>query len=107
MAKFVPYSSKCKCNCGTMENYLSTDVGHGYVFGGNPLMNANDYVVGRNITHFGECATLTALANGVPQRCKPILLTPWINVNKTYLIDGAPALTTNSLLACYNPSLPV
>ncbi len=102
MAKYVPYSSRCKCTCGTMENYLSTDKGHGALFGGNPLMNANDHVVGTNITHFGECAILTAKANGFPTKCKPLLPTPWINVNKSYLIEGAPALTMDSLLTCYH-----
>lgn len=102
MAKYVPYGSKCRCAVGTMENYLSTNTGHGLLFSGNPLMNANDHVVGINITHFGECAILTARANGFPQKCAPILPVPWIMVNKTHLIEGAPALTMDSLLPCFN-----
>ncbi len=102
MAKFVPYSSKCKCTCGSMENYLTTEKGHGALLGALPLMNANDHVIDTNITHFGECDILTKKAFGFPKKCKAILPTPWINVNKSCLIEGAPALTMDSVLACYH-----
>ncbi len=101
MSDYIPYGSRCKCSCGNMENYLSTDKGHGVLYVQNPLMNANDHEVGINITHFGECKMLKSAILKMPEKCKPILPTPWINVNKDYIIDGAPALTSDSLLACY------
>ncbi len=33
--------------------------------------------------------------------CKPMTVTPWINVDEDYFIDGAPALTIESTLPCY------
>ncbi len=53
--KYVVYGMRLKCSEGTMENYLSTDIGHGIVYLGQPVMNANDHEVGIHITHFGDC----------------------------------------------------
>lgn len=53
--KYVVYGMRAKCSQGTMENYISTDVGHGVVYQGQPLLNANDHVKGVNLTHFGDC----------------------------------------------------
>lgn len=53
--KYVVYGMKAKCSEGTMENYLSTDTGHGVVYQGQPVLNANDHQKDINLTHFGEC----------------------------------------------------
>lgn len=53
--KYVVYRMRLKCSEGTMENYLSTEVGHGVVYQGQPMMNANDHEKGINLTHFGDC----------------------------------------------------
>lgn len=53
--KYVVYGMKVKCSQGVMENYLTTDVGHGVLYQGNPLMNANDHTPQINLTHFGDC----------------------------------------------------
>lgn len=53
--KYVVYGMRLKCDQGTMENYLSTDVGHGIVYQGQPVMNANDHEKGIHLTHFGDC----------------------------------------------------
>ncbi len=53
--KYVVYGMRLKCDQGTMENYLSTDVGHGIVYQGQPAMNANDHEQGIHLTHFGDC----------------------------------------------------
>ncbi|MCH5345356.1 MAG: DUF4280 domain-containing protein [Acetatifactor sp.] len=52
---YVVYSMKAKCSEGTMENFLTTDTGHGVTYQGNPLMNANDHIKQVNLTHFGDC----------------------------------------------------
>lgn len=52
---YVVYSMKAKCSEGTMENFLTTDTGHGVTYQGNPLMNANDHTKQVNLTHFGDC----------------------------------------------------
>ena len=38
-----------------MENYINTDKGHGVVYQGQPVLNANDHVKEINLTHFGDC----------------------------------------------------
>lgn len=53
--KYVVYGMRLRCSEGTMENYLSTEVGHGVVYQGQPVMNANDHAMGINLTHFGDC----------------------------------------------------
>ncbi|MEE1255042.1 MAG: DUF4280 domain-containing protein [Lachnospiraceae bacterium] len=53
--KYVVYGMKAKCSEGSMENYISTDVGHGVLYQGQPLLNANDHTPQVNLTHFGDC----------------------------------------------------
>lgn len=52
---YVVYGMRAKCSEGTMENYISTDVGHGVTYQGQPLLNANDHTKQINLTHFGDC----------------------------------------------------
>lgn len=52
---YVVYGMRAKCSEGTMENYISTDVGHGITYQGQPLLNANDHTQQINLTHFGDC----------------------------------------------------
>lgn len=53
--KYVVYGYKAKCSEGSMENFISTDVGHGVLYQGQPVLNANDHVKQVNLTHFGDC----------------------------------------------------
>ncbi len=52
---YVVYGMRARCSEGTMDNYISTDTGHGVVYQGCPLLNANDHTVQVNLTHFGDC----------------------------------------------------
>lgn len=52
---YVVYGMRAKCSEGSMENYISTDVGHGVTYQGQPLLNANDHTKQINLTHFGDC----------------------------------------------------
>lgn len=38
-----------------MQNYINADVGHGVLYQGQPLLNANDHEPQKNLTHFGDC----------------------------------------------------
>ena len=40
--KYVLHGMYAECSMGTMKNYLNTDVGHGVIYQGQPLLNAND-----------------------------------------------------------------
>lgn len=53
--KYVVHGMYAQCSMGTMKNYLNTDVGHGVVYQGQPLLNANDHAPQINLTHFGDC----------------------------------------------------
>ena len=52
---YIVSGMMAKCSEGSMENYLSTDKGHGIVYQGQPVLNANNHVKGVNLTHFGDC----------------------------------------------------
>lgn len=41
--KYVVYGYMAKCSEGSLENYISTDKGHGVLYQGQPILNANDH----------------------------------------------------------------
>lgn len=53
--KYIVHGVKAECNEGTMQNYINTDTGHGVLYQGQPLLNANDHMPKVNLTHFGDC----------------------------------------------------
>lgn len=85
-----------KCTMGSMENKLNCPLDHGIVYSEEeqPVLNANDHVPMSNIVNFGTCTTL-----GGP--CVPNTLLPWINGKDDLVIEGAPILTSKSMLACF------
>lgn len=124
--QYVYRLMKAKCSCGDQkfEQYLNLTKDHGVTYHDNeyPLMNANDYIAGENILTFGRCTSITnpggTIAEGIANiivpgiggallqtaigcKCEPMTITPWINVDEDYFIDGAPALTVESVLPCY------
>ena len=94
-----------------------------------PVMNANDHT-SKNVIHLGKCKSeqnperafreilvkallgpAGAFLTGpmldkleelgiLTYKCRPNIPQPWINVNEDCLLEGAPALTMNSRLAC-------
>lgn len=52
---YVVHGMRVRCSEGTMDNYINTDTGHGVVYQGCPLLNANDHTAQVNLTHFGDC----------------------------------------------------
>ena len=109
------------------SQYLNLPKDHGVVFNDieHPLMNANDHVANEHIYSFGRCTSLQnpgdwtlgmLLGGGIPFlgllagalfksfigcKCEPMTLVPWINIDEDYFIEGAPALTIESVLPCY------
>lgn len=53
--KYVVHGMRAKCSEGSMDNYINTDTGHGVVYQGQPVLNANDHAKDVNLTHFGDC----------------------------------------------------
>lgn len=124
--QYVYRLMKAKCSCGDQkfEQYLNLTKDHGVTYHDNeyPLMNANDHIAGENILTFGRCTSITnpggTIAEGIANiivpgiggallqtaigcKCEPMTITPWINVDEDYFIDGVPALTVESVLPCY------
>lgn len=53
--KYVVRAMRAKCDQGTMENYLNVERGHGVLYDGQPILNANDHMESINLTPFGDC----------------------------------------------------
>lgn len=137
--KYVLHGMYAECSMGTMKNYLNTDVGHGVVYQGQPLLNANDHTPQINLTHFGDCNSKMiyeeakkqadekykaeagdnfferagkALAKNVTKavvtvqecfavnKCQLDTPLPWRFCNEEHMVDGAPALTMDSVCPC-------
>lgn len=137
--KYVTHGMYAECSMGTMKNYLNTDVGHGVVYQGQPLLNANDHAPQINLTHFGDCnskmiyeeakkqldekykaeegdnfleragkaiagsvakAAVTAQEYLTVNKCQLDTPLPWRFCNEEHMIDGAPALTMDSVCPC-------
>lgn len=124
--RYVYRLMKAKCSCGdqSFEQNLNLPRDHGVTYHDNeyPLMNANDHIPNENILTFGRCKSVSnpggAIAEGIANiiipgiggtllqtvagcKCEPMTITPWINVDEDYFIDGVPALTVESVLPCY------
>ncbi len=91
---YVVRGMQVKCTSGSVPGFITTNTGHGVLYKGKPLLNANDHVPKVNLPCFGVCANL----QGMP--CQTATLLSWMNCNNQYLIDGAPALTTDSKCVC-------
>lgn len=123
--QYVCRLMKAKCSCGDQKfsQYLNLKTDHGVLFNDSdhPLMNANDHVSGENIYTFGRCKSLSnphsAMGGNIVGsilgplggmaarglfgcKCEPLTPFPWVQVDEDYYIDGAPALTINSVLHC-------
>lgn len=124
--QYVYRLMKVKCSCGSKDftQFLNLKTDHGIVFNDKeyPLMNANDHVQEENIYTFGRCKsvcnpngrTMGKLLGGsvlgpllgcisaitIGCKCQPLTPFSWIGTDDDYFIDGAPALTVNSVLHC-------
>ncbi len=124
--QYVYRLMKAQCSCGSkkFKQNLNLPQDHGVLYQDEnyPLMNANDHVANEHILTFGRCTSMAnpngavgfalastiipiiggaLLKNLAGVKCEPMTIVPWINVDKDYLIDGAPALTVESELPCY------
>ena len=122
-----------ECSYGTQKNYLNVKTDHGIIYCGAdeeqgevlcPCLNANDHIVGENITHFGRCKSPYNKVFGERSRrigqigdivdglgklvglnegylCEPETEIAWKKVSDKNLIEGVPAITDVSELTCY------
>ena len=108
---YVVRGAKMKCDKGTHKKRINLPTRHGSYSNGNPIMNESDNVVGENISDFGICKggcpssgniTLTKEHGGtvIGKKCLVKILKEWMNTKEDTLVDGTPALTTDSVLIC-------
>lgn len=87
-----------------------------------PFMNANDHEGDVNLMCFGRChseenkvcggdrafhigslmdalGTAVGLCDGY--KCTPYCSQPWFNTKDNVILDGAPAITSDSIVTCY------
>ncbi|MCI1477823.1 MAG: DUF4280 domain-containing protein [Clostridium beijerinckii] len=108
---YIVRGAKMKCDKGTHKRKINLPVSHGAYSNGNPIMNEGDNVVGKNISDFGICKgscpssgniTLTKEKGGsvTGKKCQIKILKEWMNTKEDTIVDGLPALTTDSVLIC-------
>lgn len=84
-----------KCSMGSSESAIKVPVCHGACISGKNQATVSDYKSGVNITSFGTCSKRTP-----SEPCTPVILTPWLIVDKNYKISGEAVLFSTSILSC-------
>lgn len=108
---YVVRGAKMKCDKGSHKKRINLPTSHGAYSNENPIMNESDNVVGENISCFGICKgscpssgniTLAKEHGGTVtgKKCVVKILKEWMKTKGDTLVDGAPALTTDSILIC-------
>lgn len=107
---YVVAGATLSCSQGDQTSILQMPVSHGVFTKNKAQMNTMDFKPNTNIQPFGLCHTLanpavaaaTAANNGVlkPMPCTPVLTMPWLDGKSDQLIEGQPALTTQSTNMC-------
>jgi hypothetical protein len=108
---YVVRGARLRCECGTHERRLNLPESHGSYVCGRPMMNEDDHSP-ENVAFFGICTnpqnpsgeTIYLIGeNGetlTGKPCLPVLPEPWLLTKSSTLVDGKPALTTDSFLVC-------
>ena len=99
---YVVRGAKMICDKGTEAKAINLPVSHGVYSKGNPIMIESDNALGQNISTFGICRG-SCPSNGDNERtkkCQIMIFNKWMNTKEDTLIEGAPALTTASILIC-------
>ncbi|OAB42117.1 DUF4280 domain-containing protein [Paenibacillus glacialis] len=96
---YVVRGATLQCSQGTAPGVLNTMYSHGIYIKDKPVVNVDDAICGANISKinaFGLCK----LKQGLP--CEPEIAfgSKWTGGKEDVLIEGAPALLTNSTLMC-------
>lgn len=96
---FVVRGAGIRCTCGSQTGKLDMPSSHGSYIRDKAMMNQGDCKAGldKNIPPFGSCSSP---AKGMDKTCMPMLATEWLNVKEDTLVDGKPALTTDSMIVC-------
>ncbi|AQR94242.1 DUF4280 domain-containing protein [Clostridium saccharoperbutylacetonicum] len=110
---YIVRGAKMKCDKGSNLRKINLPVSHGSYAKGNPLLNKTDSKPVDNIPYFGVCANegrlpqqidITVInkdgAIQIGKKCMLQIQGQWQNAKGDTLIDGQPALTTDSKIFC-------
>lgn len=110
--RYIVRGAKMRCNHGSHPRRINLPVSHGSFVNQKPAMNETDSIVDKNIAYFGICSSganpnnetiyLVGENGGTisGKRCTPKILSHWLLTKEDTLVEGKPALTTDSQLIC-------
>ena len=121
---YIVRGARMVCDHGTHIRQIDMPAGHGSYIREKPMLHGEDNKVGldANIPPFGACSSpnnnnidivIHDAENIIPgengempsmpvggKLCAPVFGGKWCDVHEDTLVDGIPALTTNSTLVC-------
>lgn len=110
---YIVRGARMYCDCGSHTRKINLPKSHGSYVDKKPMMNKGDHVVDDNISYFGICTSpenqsgdiihLVHETNGETIsgiKCCVKILKEWEKVKENTIVQGRPALTTESELVC-------
>ncbi|NFI03434.1 DUF4280 domain-containing protein [Clostridium botulinum] len=109
---YVVRGAKMKCIKGSNERKINLPVSHGSYANDKPILNKKDNTE-QNISYFGVCeekgcfvekTEITVIDSkgniktGI--KCVPQIVHDWIKTKGDTIVEGEPALTTDSVIYC-------
>ncbi|MBO1685222.1 MULTISPECIES: DUF4280 domain-containing protein [Clostridium] len=114
-SEYIVRGAEMKCNCGSNKRKINLPISHGSYVNEEkcgttkPILNSDDKTE-ENISYFGVCPLHgkeeekidviddkgNLISNG--KKCKLELGGEWQVTKEDYLVDGKPALTTDSIM---------
>jgi len=106
---YVVRGAKMKCDKGSNDRKINLPESHGRYVDGKAILNKKD-MKPDNISYFGVCPQCLAAEeisvidkNGAlvtGKKCTPSIVVKWVKTKDDTIIEGQPALTTDSIIFC-------
>lgn len=108
---YVVMGAKMVCSKGSNERKINLPKSHGSYVKNKPMLNKTDHTE-KNVKYFGVCTGGACMDNEevtvvddngcikTGKKCKPELGLDWVKVKEDTLVEGEPALTTESVIFC-------
>ena len=110
---YIVRGAKMKCDMGSNQRKINLPVSHGSYVKGNPILNETDSKPVENISYFGVCnkggdfskedEIVVINQDGAVQtgkKCTLEIVGKWKNTKGDTIVEGQPALTTDSIIMC-------
>lgn len=112
-AYYIVRGAKMRCDKGSNLRKVNLPVSHGSYVKGSPILNMKDSKPVDNIPYFGVCKNEDRLpekiditvinkdgALQIGKKCMLQILGEWQNAQGDNIVEGQPALTTDSKIFC-------